>query len=303
MPLRKQGPLIAAIAVSVVSAAAVPSTAQAGLLKNLLKGRSAPSTSTTTVQKNEDGKVTQIVSTANPTTAASGETVVSEAVPAPSHCQALPTTKAFAGVDGDTSDYSLGPDGGFEDGGAGWRLTNGARVIRGNETLGVTGGSKSLQMPLGSSALSPEFCVDESHPHFRFVFKVDNAVLTGFLAHVVYRDAAGNITGVELVSSKALSLTPTQWQASPKSPLATIIPLNPTTKSTTVQLKLTALSPTDFVNDTATAIIGQNPLVDFVTQVGGGGANVVSSITGLFGNTMNIGVTVDSVMVDPYRRR
>lgn len=299
MPLRKQGPALIA-AFTVLSMAAVPATAQAGLLSSLFKPKTTSTSSTTTTQVNADGKTTAIVTTANPT---NGSDVTSPAVPAPSNCQQLPTTKAFQALDGDDSDYSLGPDGGFENGGAGWTLSNGARVVAGNETLGVSGGGKSLQMPLGSSAISPAFCVDQSHPHFRFVFKVDNAVLTGFLAHVVYRDASGKITGVELVSSKAISLTPSQWQTSPKSPLATIIPLNPTTKSTTVQLKLTALSPTDLVNDTASAIIGQNPLVDFVTQVGGGSANVVSTITGLFGNKTNIGVTVDSVMVDPYRTR
>lgn len=303
MPLRKQGPAAIAAAVAVLSMTALPATAQAGVLSKLFKPK-ATSTSTTTTTTNAEGKTTAIVTTTNSTQPVpSSEQVTAAAVPAPSNCKELPTTKAFQGVDGDAADYSLAPGGNFESGTAGWTLSRGAKIAAGNETLGVSGGSKSLQMPLGSSALSPEFCVDESHPHFRFVFKVDNAVLTGFLAHVVYRDASGTITGVELVSSKAISLTPSTWQASPKSPLATIIPLNPTTKSTTVQLKLTALSPTDLVNDTASAIIGQNPLVDFVTQVGGAGANVVSTITGLFGNTTNIGVTVDSVMVDPYRRR
>ncbi|MBJ7520538.1 MAG: hypothetical protein JHC84_12660 [Solirubrobacteraceae bacterium] len=298
MPLRKQGPALAVTAVAVLSAAAMPATAQAGLFSSLFKPKT---TSTATAPATTvSGTTAATVSTAP---APSSEQVTSTAVPAPAACQELPTAKSFQGVDGDVSDYSVAPGGNFESGTAGWTLSRGARIVSGNETLGVSGGSKSLQMPLGSSAISPEFCVDESHPHFRFVYKVDNMSLAGFLAHVVYRDASGKITGVELVSSKALSLTPTRWQASPKSPLATIIPLNPTTKSTTVQLKLTSLSPTDFVNDTVSGIIGQNPLVDSVTAIGGAGTNLVGSITGLFGNTLNIGVTVDSVMVDPYRRR
>lgn len=299
MPLRKQGPVLAVAAATGLLTLSTAPAAQASLLKSLLTGKTSTSTTTTTAT-NAEGKTVGVVVTANPS---AGDQVTSSAVPAPSQCRELPTTKAFLGVDGDDHDYSVAPGGDFESGSGGWTLTRGARIVSGNETLGVSRGSKSLQMPLGSSALSPEFCVDESHPHFRFVFKVDNAVLTGFLAHVVFRDASGKITGVELVSSKAISLTPSAWQPSPKSPLATIIPLNPTTRSATVQLKLTALSPTDLVNDTASAIIGQNPLVDFVTQVGGGGANVVSTITGMFGNRTNIGVTIDSVMVDPYRRR
>lgn len=298
MPLRKQGPVLAVLTATTLTLSAAPA-AEAGLLKRLLGGkRSAPAPQTQTLTPSASAPMT-----VSATAAPSSEQVTATAVPAPSSCQELPTTKAFQGVDGDTSDYSIAPGGDFESGTAGWTFSRGARIVRGNERLGVTGGSNALQMPLGSSAISPEFCVDESHPHFRFVFKVDNMSLAGFLAHVVYRDAGGRITGVELVSSKAISLTPSAWQASPKSPLATIIPLNPATKSTTVQLKLTSLSPTDFVNDTVSTIIGQNPLVDSVTAIGGAGTNLVSNITGLFGNTLNIGVTVDSVMVDPYRRR
>lgn len=300
MPLRTQGPVLAAVAATTLTLSAAPA-AQASLLKSLLTGTKPTSNTTTTTTTNADGKTVGVVVTANPT--APSDQVTSPAVPAPASCKELPTTKAFQGVDGDDHDYSIAPGGDFESGTAGWTLTRGAKIVSGNETLGVSRGSKSLQMPLGASALSPEFCVDRSHPHFRFAFKVDNAVLTGFLAHVVFRDAGGKVTGVELVSSKAISLTPSAWQASPKSPLATIIPLNPASSSATVQLKLTALSPTDLVNDTASAIIGQNPLVDVVTQTGGGGANVVSTITGLLGNRTNIGVTVDSIMVDPYRRR
>lgn len=303
MPLRKQGPAAIAAAVAVLSMTAVPATAQAGIFSKLFKPR-ATSTTTTTTTTNAEGKTLAVVTTTNSAQPMpSSEQVTAAAVPAPSSCTELPTTKAFQGVDGDVSDYSVAPGGNFESGTSGWTLSRGARIVSGNETLGVSGGSKSLQMPLGSSAISPEFCVDESHPHFRFAYKVDNMSLAGFLAHVVYRDASGKVTGVELVSSKALSLTPTRWQASPKSPLATIIPLNPTSKSATVQLKLTSLSPTDFVNDTVSTIIGQNPLVDSVTAIGGAGTNLVGSITGMFGNTLNIGVTVDSVMVDPYRRR
>lgn len=309
MPRRTQRTYLTAAAVAVLSIAATPATAQAGLLKNFFKQRAAKtSSSTTTVQTNAEGKTTAIVTTANATNPApTSEQVTSPAVPAPSNCQELPTTKAFQGVDGDDSDYSIAPAGDFESGGAGWTLTGGARVVSGNETLGVSGGSKSLQLPLGSTATSPAFCVDESHPHFRFAYKVDNAVLAGFVAYVLFRDANGNITNMELVSSKTLALTPSAWQASPKSPLATIIPLSATNRSATVQLKLLSLSPTDFVNDVGTTIIGQNAALDTVTKVGGGAANLVASITGALGaasnQNLNIGTTVDSVMVDPYRRR
>ncbi len=303
MPLRKLGPVL--VATAATSLLVVPGAAHASALSTLLSGKKSTATTTTTT-KNADGKTTAIVTTANPTATTTNDQL-SGAVPAPSNCKALPTTKAFQGVDGDASDYSLAPGGDFESGTAGWTLASGARIVNGNETLGVSSGSKALQMPLGSTATSPEFCVDQSNPHFRFAFKVDNAALTGFVAYVIYRDATGHITNIELVSSKTISLRPTAWQASPLSPLATLIPLNSTNRSATVQLKLLSFSPTDAVNDVATAVLGDNKLVNSVTKTGGSAANLVASITGglaaTTGIATNIGVTVDSVMVDPYRTR
>ncbi len=221
--------------------------------------------------------------------------VTSAAVPSGT-CTPLPTTKAFQNIDGDTADYSLAPDGGFENGGRGWTFSGGAKVTTGNELLGINAGKKQVVIPLSGSITSPAFCVDESHPHFRFAYKVDNAVLSGFIAYVIYRDAAGKITNVELISSKVLALAPSTWQATPKSPLATIIPLNSTTKSASVQLKITSLSPTDLVNDTTGGALA--PVTGAVGLAGG----LVGTITGSISPVLNIGITVDSVMVDPYRR-
>ncbi|MDO9355995.1 MAG: hypothetical protein Q7T55_20015, partial [Solirubrobacteraceae bacterium] len=241
--------------------------------------------------------------TATPVAAvASANTVTSASTPAGAACTPLPTTKAFQRVDGDTADYSIAPGGNFESGTSGWTLSNGAKIVSGNETLGVSSGSKALQIPLAGSATSPAFCVDESNPHFRFAYKVDNAVLSGFIAYVIYRDAAGKITNVELVSSKILALTPSTWQATPNSPLSTLLPLNATTKTASVQLKITSLSPTDFVDDTATAILGNNAATSAVTSIGGAATNLVATISGAVSPIANIGITVDSVMVDPYRR-
>jgi hypothetical protein len=69
----------------------------------------------------------------------------------------------------DRRHYWLAPDGGFEGGAAGWTL-DGASVVDGNEsfTVGGAGDSKSLALPAGSTATSPEFCLDKGHPKFRF---------------------------------------------------------------------------------------------------------------------------------------
>jgi hypothetical protein len=288
MPLRKSGSLVGATATAIaLSAALIPASASAGMFSGLLPGTTSATGTTVTTTSG---------------TAPSAAITASNSTAATSACSPLTTTKAFQKVDGDTSDYSLAPDGGFEAGGAGWSLTGGAKVVAGNETLGISAGKKNLMMPLNSTATSPAFCVDETNPHFRFGYKVDNASLSGFLAYVIYRDTSGKITSIELVSSKGISLTPTLWQASPKSPLATLIPLNGTTKSATVQLKMIALSPVDLVKDFSDAIIGENPLTGMVSQVGGAATGLVGSITGTVSSSLNIGVTIDSVMVDPYRR-
>lgn len=286
MPLRKSGPLVGSTFVAVaLSAALLPSTASAGLFSSLFGGSKTSATGTTVTQTT--------------TTTSSSTSTASTAAPG---CTPLPTTKAFQKVDGDTADYSLGPDGGFENGGAGWTFTGGARVVSGNETLGVSSGKKHLMMPLNAAATSPAFCVDQTQPHFRFVYKVDNASLSGFVAYVVFRDAAGKITNIQLVSSRGISLTPTLWQASPASPLATLIPLDGSTKSASVQLRIIALSPVDIVKDFSDAIIGDNALTSLVASVGGAATGLVGTITGSVSQLLNIGVSIDSVMVDPYRR-
>ncbi len=294
MPLRKQGTIVKSVLVASVAAMfVVPSTANAGLLSNLFKPKTTKTTTATTpaVTATVGG-----VATTNTATTSATSATTSSAVPAGTGCTPLATTKSFQGIDGDASDYSPAPDGGFENGGKGWTFTGGAKVTTGNETLGVLAGNKQAVLPLNGTATSPAFCVDESNPHFRFAYKVDNAVLSGFIAYVIYRDAAGKITNVELISSKVLALSPSMWQATPKSPLSTLIPLNSSTKTASVQLKITSLAPTDFVNDVTGGIV--SPVLGFAGSLTG----MVGSITSTISPALNIGITIDSVMVDPYRR-
>ena len=64
--------------------------------------------------------------------------------------------------------YFLAPGGDFEDGAEGWQLEGGARSARGSNAFSPLGsGQRSLQLPAGSAATSPAFCVDERYPHFR----------------------------------------------------------------------------------------------------------------------------------------
>ena len=75
----------------------------------------------------------------------------------------------------------VAPGGGFESGTAGWSLTGGAKIVNGNESFGwfqgsALNGSKSLALPVGATATSPAFCVDETNPHFRFMAKADSSM-------------------------------------------------------------------------------------------------------------------------------
>ena len=71
----------------------------------------------------------------------------------------------------DPHNYFLAPDGGFENGGDGWALNDGATVVDGNESFGLNSAddAKSLTLPAGSSATSPSVCVTRHHPLFRLV--------------------------------------------------------------------------------------------------------------------------------------
>lgn len=214
-------------------------------------------------------------------------------------CKPLPTTKAFKGVDGDRSDYTVAPGGGFEPGGAAWSLTGAARVELGNETLGVRPGIRALRLPLGSTATSPEFCVDQTKPTFRFAYKVDNASLSGFLALVIYRDRSGQVSNVEITSSKRVAPHPTFWQASDGSPLSTLLPLGDAAPVATVQLKFVSLVPADFVDQLATRFLGDNPATSALLKAQAAYQQAAAAAWSPF---VNVGVSIDSVMVDPYRR-
>ena len=61
---------------------------------------------------------------------------------------------------GDSASYALVPGGDFESGS--WTLQGGAQRVAGSEPYAATGtlGSWSLSLPAGSSAESPQTCVD-----------------------------------------------------------------------------------------------------------------------------------------------
>ena len=170
--------------------------------------------------------------------AAIGAAMAAAALIAPSlaaaACVEAPTTKAFAKW-GDDAEYSAAPAGGFET--AGWTLYNGAKITTGNESGGVSPGSRSLMLPRTGMAVSPEFCVSEANPTFRFMVR-PNFWYSTYQALVVYRDAAGALTQAQFVSSNATAIFPGTWKPSAVSPLATKIPLITTGSGATASVQI-----------------------------------------------------------------
>jgi len=97
---------------------------------------------------------------------------------------------------GDQRQYFLAPGGDFEGTPMGWELDGGARIAAGNEPFDVLGsGAGSLQLPAGSSATSPAFCVDLNYPTFRFLaVQQQLAADAGLQVDVIYPEIAkGNV--------------------------------------------------------------------------------------------------------------
>jgi hypothetical protein len=96
---------------------------------------------------------------------------------------------------GDDATYVLAPDGGLEDGGAGWTLRNRARVVSGNEPYYVhnPADSLSLRVPAGSSATTPPVCIGSEHPSFRFFAHRGGSSLSFLEVEVLYEDSAGEL--------------------------------------------------------------------------------------------------------------
>lgn len=189
--------------------------------------------------------------------------VVSQDTTPVNACPELPTSQAFAKL-GDLADYSLAPSGDFENGTDGWLLKN-TTVVSGNETLGITTGSKSLQLGGPKSggvaeATTPEFCMNETHPTFRYVAK-NRGTGSGILYTTLRFRSKQNPNVVVQVGTSA-TLSSSNWAASNQIPLATLIASSLLKKGGSVQLVLSTSA--------ATANAG--------------------------------GVQLDSLLIDPYRR-
>jgi hypothetical protein len=98
---------------------------------------------------------------------------------------------------GDYASYVRAPDGGFENGAAGWTLTGGARVVSGNESFGVGGAGQrhSLALPAGSSATSPPMCIGLLSSQMRLFTANAGATASKLRVQVVYGGGTGALLG------------------------------------------------------------------------------------------------------------
>ena len=117
------------------------------------------------------------------------------ALPGPAHaagCPDQPLSRPFQPWL-DLAWYQAAPDGGFETGDDGWRLTGGAAVVAGNEPffVGDPGDARSLSLPGGASATAPDVCIGVEHPTVRFFARNTGSVTSTLGVSVVFRDVLG----------------------------------------------------------------------------------------------------------------
>lgn len=236
MPLRKSSgtKTLLAGAVTVAVLAAAPATASAAWWSKWVPASSSSSqTTTTTTPAPAPAPAPAPPAETSTSSTATSTATTTTSTPAPADgCVEQATVKAYA-AHGDNADYVAAPGATFEGGQAGWTFSKKtwpwdegkvAKIIGGNDAFNIVPGGKALQVEQDGYATSPRFCVDESHPHFRFSFKVTGWA-TKFDVLIIYRDLAGKLTDAQFVSSRNMSLFPGQWQISPASPLASEIPL------------------------------------------------------------------------------
>jgi hypothetical protein len=100
----------------------------------------------------------------------------------------------------DPANYTLAPNGGFEQGGSGWSLDGGAAVGSGNESYYVrdAGDTRSLRLPNGSTATSAAMCVGIEHPTLRFFARNTGSPLSTLKVSVLFVDGFGETQSVPI---------------------------------------------------------------------------------------------------------
>lgn len=140
---------------------------------------------------------------------------------------------------GDGHNYVLAPDGGFEAGGSGWSLRNGARVVSGNESfyLNESTDSRSLSLPAGSTAVSPPICMSLDTPIFRMVARNSGDPGSRLKVEAVYK-----LLG--LLQTKTVSRVASGADWAPAQQMSTVLTLSTivgTLIPSSIQIRITPL--------------------------------------------------------------
>jgi hypothetical protein len=140
---------------------------------------------------------------------------------------------------GDQRAYVLAPDGGFEAGGQGWHLADGARVVAGNESYDLHGAEdrRSLSLPAGSYAGSPPICMAIDTPVFRMV-----ARNTGDPSSKLLVTARYSLLGVLRTQTVGTVTAGSSW--TPTDPQSTVLTLSTivgTLVPSSIEVRLTPL--------------------------------------------------------------
>jgi hypothetical protein len=89
----------------------------------------------------------------------------------------------------DVAWYVSAPDGGVEGGAGDWTLTDGAKVVEGNNPY--LAGDRSLALPAGASATTAPMCVGIEHPTLRLFARHSGSPLSTLTVSVVFSDLLG----------------------------------------------------------------------------------------------------------------
>jgi hypothetical protein len=125
----------------------------------------------------------------------------------------------------DPFSYTLVDGGSFEPGSTQWTLRGGAAVVNGNQSFNASGpGSRSLNLPARSSAISPTICVGVLSPTLRFFARNNGGLLSTLRVDVRFLDPAGR----EHKLPVGVVLGGRKWQPTlPYPVLASLLPLLP----------------------------------------------------------------------------
>jgi hypothetical protein len=108
-----------------------------------------------------------------------------------------PATQTFRAWN-DPAAYAFLPNGGFEEGTNGWTVSGGARVVPGNESFFVHSANDrySLELPAGSSVVSPRMCISLLNSKMRF-FNVNTGDPSSRLkVQVLYNGGVGSLLSI-----------------------------------------------------------------------------------------------------------